>query len=58
MVLFRRFIKQTLNINHGEQTSDLLSGKATKIPEILADQKRNQMCQNFSAKRKREKTKT
>ena len=58
MVLLIHFIKQTSNINHGEQTSDLLSGKATKIPEILADQKRNQMCQNFSAKRKREKTKT
>ena len=57
MVLFRHFIKQTLNTNHGEQTSDLLSGKATKIPEILAE-KRNQMCQNLSAKRKREKTKT
>lgn len=51
MVLLTHFIKQTLNINHGEQTSDLLSGKATKIPEILAE-KRNQMCQNLSAKRK------
>ena len=57
MVLLTHFIKQTLNINHGEQTSDLLSGKATKIPEILAE-KRNQMCQNLSAKRKREKTNT
>ena len=36
MVLIAHFIKQTLNINHGEQTSDPLSGKATKIPEILA----------------------
>ena len=58
MVLLTHFIKQTLNINHGEQTSDLLSGKASKFPEILADQKRNQMCRNLSAKRKGEKTKT
>ena len=51
-------VLQTSNISHGEQTSDLLSGKATKIPEILADQKTNQMCRNLSAKRKGEKTKT